>query len=682
MRTLSIDFETRSRIDLALTGVYPYAADPSTDIWCMAYAFDDEAEDDVHAWAPRYPYQNAAGEWRWHSLDFPDEIGQHIAAGGTIRAHNAQFERIMWREVLAKRYGVPMPDLEQFECSAAEAAAMGLPRSLDGVTSVLGVDAKKDREGHALMLRMCRPRSEKKGVVTWWEVPERVHRLIEYCKQDVRAERAASKHLRRLSPTERQVYLLDQRINDRGVTLDRPLAEGARRIVEVGLERSTEAIHALTNGTVTALTQHARLLGWLREQGLDIDSVDKHSVATALKNVDLSPAVQQALHLRAEGAKSSVAKIDSMLACAGQDDRIRGLLLYHGASTGRWSGRLVQPQNFPRGSVANVEEYLPLLRKGALGYDALDLLAPPMEVVSSALRSMLIAAPGHVLYAADFAGIEARVLAWLAGDVEKCARFARGEDEYKHLAARIYGVAVEDVTKAQRQFGKVGELGCGYGMGWAKLIDTAAKQFGVEMDEEQARRVVQTYREANTPVTDLWWGLEWAAREAVARPGTTTYCGPLGVKWQGPVQFLKRGPYLWVRLPSGRPLAYPSPRIIMRKTPWGEERPSLECWGVNSYTRKWEPYDLYGGLWTENLVQAISRDLLAEAMLRLDGANYPVILSVHDEVVSEVPDGTGSLEEFVALMTELPAWATTPAQGRPLTCPVAAEGWTDTRYRK
>lgn len=664
MRTLSIDFETRSRVDLTQTGVYPYAADPSTDIWCMAYSFSDE--ETVHAWAPRYPYQDAAGQWKWHSLDFPEEIEKFIEAGGTLRAHNAQFERIMWREVLAKRYGAPMPDLEQFECSAAEAAAMGLPRSLDGVASVLGVDARKDKEGHALMLRMCRPRSEKNGVVTWWEVPERVHRLIEYCKQDVRAEKAATQHLRRLSATEREIYLLDQRINDRGVTLDRPLAEGARRIVEVGLERSTEAIHALTNGAVTALTQHARLLGWLREQGLDIDSVDKHSVATALKSNDLPPAVQQALHLRAEGAKSSVAKIDSMLACAGKDDRIRGLLLYHGASTGRWSGRLVQPQNFPRGSIANVEEYLPLLRKGALGYDALDLLAPPMEVVSSALRSMLIAAPGKVLYAADFAGIEARVLAWLAGDKEKCARFARGEDEYKLLAARIYGIAAEDVTKTQRQFGKVGELGCGYGMGGPKLVDTARKQFGVEMWLDEAYNVVHIYRTVNVKIVDLWYDLEAAARKAVTQPGTEQRVGP--------VRFLKRGPYLWVMLPSGRPLAYPSPRIIQRMTPWGEERPSLECWGVNSYTRKWEPYDLYGGLWAENLVQAISRDLLAEAMLRLDESGYPVILSVHDEVVSEVPDGTGSLDEFVTTMTTLPAWA----DG----CPVSAEGWTDTRYRK
>lgn len=664
VRTLSIDFETRSQIDLRETGVYPYAADPSTDIWCMSYAFSDEEE--VRTWAPRYPFQDGDGKWGFHALPFPTEVVDHVMAGGTIRAHNAQFERIIWRDCLAPRYGVVIPSAEQFECSAAEAASMGLPRSLDGASSVLGVDTKKDLEGHALMMRMCRPRSQKGGVVTWWDVPEKVQRLIEYCEQDVRTERAITKHLRRLVPNERAVYLLDQRINDRGITLDIHLCKQAKALAQVGIERSTAEIHDLTGGAVEKMSQNSRLLAWLRAQGLEVESIDKHSVGELLDRTDLEPKIEAALRLRSEGAKTSIAKIDAMLACVGSDGRIRGLLLFYGASTGRWAGRLVQPHNFPRGEIDGAVEYIPLVLKGAAGYDELDILEPPLKVVSSLLRPMLVAAPGMKLVAADYSGIEARVLAWLAGDKEKCARFARGEDEYKHLASRIYSVPVAEITKAQRQFGKVGELGCGYGMGGPKLVDTASKQFGVEMSLEDAYKVVSIYRAANDKIVDLWYNLEAAARKAVSQPGTTQVVGP--------VKFSKRGGFLWAILPSGRPLAYPSPSVGLRKTPWGDERPSLQCWGVNGYTRKWEPYDLYGGLWAENLVQAISRDLLADAMLRLDGGNYPVILSVHDEIISEVPEGTGSVEEFVEIMTTLPAWA--------VDCPVAAEGWEGHRYRK
>lgn len=664
MRSLSIDFETRSVVDLRSTGVYPYAQDPTTDIWCMSYAFDDDGV--IKTWAPRYPYQTGDGEWRWHTLEFPDEVRAHVEAGGTIRAHNAQFERLIWREILEPRYGAPTAALEQFECSAAEAAEMGLPRNLAGVASVLGAETQKDMEGHNLMMRMCRPRSQKGSTVTWWDVPDRVARLIAYCENDVRTEQAISKSLRRLTPKERELYLLDQRINDRGITLDIHLCKQAKTLAAVNIERSTAAIHELTGGKVEKLSQNARMLEWLRGQGMETDSIDKHAVAAMQAREDLDPKIEAFLQLRAEGAKTSVAKIESMLQCVGGDGRMRGLLMFFGAHTGRWSGRLVQPHNFPKGKVANAEEYIPLVLKGARGYDELDLLEVPMEVLSSLLRPMMTAGPGRELVAADFVGIESRVLAWLAGDKAKVARMLSGKDEYKRLAAQIYGIREEDVTKAQRQFGKVGELGCGYGMGAAKLIDTAAKQFGVTMTEDEAALVVHTYRSMNTEVIDLWYNLEAAARRAVVNPGTTVQVGPL--------KFSKRGAYLWVILPSGRPMAYPSPRIIERETPWGEKRPSLECWGVNGYTRKWESYDLYGGLWAENVVQAISRDLLAEAMLRLDGADYPVILSVHDEIVSEVPLGAGSLDEFLEVMTALPSWAAG--------CPVSAEGWRGVRYRK
>lgn len=668
MRTLSIDFETRSLVDLRDTGVYPYALDPSTDIWCMSYAFDDDGV--VKTWAPRYPYQTPEKEWRWHTLAFPTEVIEHIEAGGLIRAHNAQFERIMWRDCLAPRYGVIVPAMEQFVCSAAEAAAQGLPRSLDGASKVLGVEMQKDLEGHALMLRMCRPRTNKGGVVTWWDVPDRVARLIEYCEQDVRTEQAITKLLRRLTPMEREVYLLDQRINDRGITLDQHLAKQARSLAKVGIERSTAEIHEITSGAVEKMSQNARLLKWIQDQGFAVDSIDKETVARLLESPEgqLDPRIQQVLTMRAEGAKTSIAKIDSMLACVCPDGRIKGTLLYHGASTGRWSGRTVQPHNFPRGDVKDAEEYIPIVLKGAAGYDELDLYEPPLKVISSLLRPMLVAGPGMKLVAADFAGIEARVLAWLAGQDDLTEQFAKGEDAYVSLAEKIVKAKGEEFNyKLHRPLGKIGVLGCGFGMGAPKLRMTAAKEpYRLDLDEATSKLIIETYRNANSKIVDYWYNLQAAAIKAVRNPGTTQVVR--GTK------FSMRGGYLWVVLPSGRPLAYPGPRIIMKDTPWNEKRPAVECWGVNGVTRKWETYDLYGGLWAENITQAVARDLLAEAMLRLDGGDYPVILSVHDEIISEVPVGTGSVEEFLQIMTTLPAWAAG--------CPVAAEGWEGHRYRK
>ena len=367
---LSIDFETRSTVDLTKSGVYRYTEDPTTDIVCMAFAFGDE---DVEVWTPPSGQCEAWCE----TAKVPDaecdcfneipwRIVEWIEAGQPLRAHNAQFERILWRDVLGPRYGFPVPTLEQWHCTAAEAAAMALPRHLALAAKALSLPMQKDEGGHRLMLQMCKPRKvEKDGTIIWWDDADRMGRLIEYCKQDVRTERAVAARVRRLDKRERAIYLLDQKINDRGIRLDVPLIEAAQSVVESALVDANREIAKVTKGAVSGVTKVADLTQWLQQQGVEVEDVRKSTIRDLLADSDaLDDHVQEALTLRQEAGKSSTAKLKSMQACRCSDDRARGLLLYHGATTGRWSGKLIQPQNFPRGTVKDAEAYIPMILEG------------------------------------------------------------------------------------------------------------------------------------------------------------------------------------------------------------------------------------------------------------------------------------------------------------------------------
>jgi DNA polymerase len=638
MPTISIDFETRSTIDLRKTGVYPYAAHPTTDVWCMAWAVGD---DEPELWVPDTP--------------LPVTILRLLKDGARMRAWNAQFERVIWNEIMVDRYDFPPVGPHRWDDTAAEAAAMALPRNLAHAAQVLGIEEQKDTEGHSLMLRMSKPRSTKGGDIVWWDVPERLARLYEYCKQDVRTEQAIAKAVRRLGGNEYGVYLLDQIINDRGILLDVPLIKKSIKVVEQGLEQANQLIRDATGGEVKGVTRTADLRKWLSGQlGYPVDSVAR-SVVSDLLAGELPSEARMVLEARAEAGRSSVAKLKSMLEVRGTDNRVRGLLFYHGAKTGRWTSKLLQVHNFPRGEVPDPEYFIDYIMNG--DYEAIDAFHPPLMVVSALLRGMLRAAPDHRLMVGDFAQIEARVLAWLAGQDDLVYAFATGAKVYEEAAARFGGT---------RQHGKAQILGCGYGMGWKKFIEAAKAMFGLVLDKELAQTIVDDYRTKNTAVVQLWRDIDNAAYEAVRMPGST-------ITVRG-CTFTMRGAYLWLVLPSGRPLAYAKPVIRPRETPWGEVRDTVLAWGVNSQTRKWERRALYGGLLVENIVQALSRDIMAGAMLRLENRGYPVILTVHDEVVCEVPNEHGTLSHFDSLMAETPEWA----EG----CPVAVECFEAERYRK
>src|SRR5690606_25437020 len=357
------------------------------------------------------------------------------------------------------RYGFPIPDMEQWYCSAAEAAAMGLPRHLGQLASVLKLDQQKDDSGNRLMLLLSKPRKPRKDEdpagLYWYDDPERLKRLYAYCRQDVRVEQAVSKYLRPLSAAEREVYLADQRLNDRGIMVDLPLVEAAERLAEAAKKAANAELEQLTG--IEAVTAVGQLTEYTGLPDFRRDTLEK-----ALKSGELDGTTQRVVELRLDTAKTSVQKLPAMRAAACSDGRVRGTLLFHGAGTGRWSGRLVQFQNVPRGEVQDPERLIPLVLAGDL--DAVSEIAPPMVAISSLLRSMVRAAPGHKLIAGDYAQIEARVLAWLAGQADVLELFANDGPVYETMGAAIHGVSLEAVTKDMRQDGKTAVLGCGYGL--------------------------------------------------------------------------------------------------------------------------------------------------------------------------------------------------------------------------
>jgi DNA polymerase len=633
----SIDFETRSAVDLRKTGVYVYATDVSTDVWCMAYSWDGE---DVRVWSPGDPMDSKLEDW--------------IVEGGKLQAWNANFERVIWNKIMAPRYNWPRTKAGQWYCTMAQASAAGLPRALGQAAAVLGVEEQKDKVGQALMLRMARPRKTlADGTHTWWTTPDKVQALIDYCIQDVRTEMDVSTHIPYLPDSERQLFLLDQRINDRGVMLDRDLLERVRRLATESKAEIDSEINRLTKGEVRSATQGMHLAAWLRKYGVQTSSVDKQAVAKILSSDGLHPVIRRVVELRQSGAKSSTAKLDAMEHAAGEDGRMRGLLVYHGAATGRWSGKLVQPQNFPRPvrKQAELDEIIAKLKAD----QSVAEHGHGTEIAADLLRSMIIAAPDHRLMFADYSAIEARVLAWMAGQRDLVETFAKGGDVYIKMASAIYNVPEDKVTPEQRQVGKMAILGCGYGMGGKRFAEQCAVM-GIDVDVEEAKRIVSIYRQENNQIAAYWQSLEAEylelARDALDQGETI----------------------LRYALPSGRSLTYRNPRIVQRETPWGTSQDTVEIDTLNSITRQWVPQKIWGGLAVENVVQATARDLMAGAMMRLESAGYPVIMSVHDEIICEVPVGYGSLDEMIEIMTSPPAWA----KG----CPIAAEGKEGPRYRK
>lgn len=700
MSHVHIDFETRSAADLLKVGADVYAQHSSTDALCLAIGFGDEP---VDLWIPEHKP--------------PERLLDHVAEGNKVLGHNiGGFEMLIWNCVMTLNYGWPELKIEQCEDTMAMAYAMALPGSLDDAARAAGIPYQKDKAGHAVMLKLSQPRAfDGAGEPIWWEKkdhPELFEKLYAYCKQDVEVERGLAKRLMRLSPFEQKVWELDYKINRRGVQVDTFAARIAMALVEEEKTRLNNEIRKITGGAVAMCTATGQLSDWLKFKGLNVPSVAKADVIDML-NGSLPPDARAALLLRQEAAKTSTAKLQAMLNGASAGGRVRGLFQYSGAGTRRWAGRRVQLQNLPRPTIKQekIDEIFGWLeRYGVKAADKirLEMKHQPMTAMSDCVRGFLRAAPGKDLIACDFSAIEARVIAWLAGQEDVLQVFREGGKIYELTAAGIYGVKITEITKEdpRRQVGKVAVLALGY-QGGVGALQSMARNYGVKLEpalavlmrratQEHLRMtefvynlnkhkyeditkeefyasdlVKQYWREANPKIVNYWDDLNIAAIEAVNNPGKAFSAGAAGRQ----VTYKMSGSFLWAKLPSGGVLCYPYPKIEMR-APFEDsiKKPTLTAMGVDSYTKKFERYALYGGLLAENNTQAVSRDLLVPAMFNLEAKNYPVVMHIHDEVVVEVPKGFGSLDEVEKTVEVIPKWAAG--------LPIKAEGWRGERFRK
>jgi DNA polymerase len=648
LKTLAIDIETHSSTDLLKSGVYKYCEAVDFEIMLFAYQFDNEPVKIVDFMDyEELPFGVLA------ALKSPDYLKT---------AFNANFERTC----IAKHLKTPLPP-EQWECTSVKASMLGLPLNLDGASKALKLAATKDAAGKALIKYFsipCKPtiangercRNLPQHDAAKWQ------QFKAYCVQDVVVEQAIREKIKwfTIPANEAKLWQLDQRINDGGIMVDQSFINTAISIDVINKERLTAEAIALTN--LCNPNSPAKLKAWLAEETeTEVQTLTKESVSALLGTTDCE-VVKRVLTLRQEMSKTSVRKYEAMTNVVGADGRVRGLLQFYGANrTGRWAGRLVQVQNLPQNHLPDLD----LARQLVRGNDA-DLVGMLFgnvpDTLSQLIRTAFIAPAGSRFIIADFSAIEARVIAWLAGEKWRMDVFNSHGKIYEASASQMFKVPIESVTKGSslRQKGKVAELALGFQGGPNALIQMGALKMGLL--EPELPQLVAMWRGANKAIVRLWDEVNTAAIEAVETGETTQI--PHGVS------FKYKAGLLQIILPSGRTLCYQNATLVPGK--FGGY--SLQYEGMNQTTKQWGKQDTYGGKLVENIIQAIARDCLAVAMLRLDAVGYKIVMHVHDENVLEVPNGLGSLAEVNKIMSEPIPWA----NGLPLT----ADSYETNYYKK
>ncbi|HDX3912641.1 TPA: DNA polymerase [Enterobacter kobei] len=672
-----------------------------TPITNGTHAYAEGVEVMLFAWAindgPVRVWDLTAGEPipdpLWFTLRDPDTL---------LYFHNSHFDRTVLRHTHPRL----APDITRWRDTMVQALAHGLPGALGALCEVLGVpqDKAKDKEGKALIQLFCKPRPKNSKLrrATSKTHPEEWRRFVAYAGLDIEAMREVHKRLPKWNykGAELALWHRDQQINDRGVCMDVQLAQAAIEAVDLEQKRLAKRTQVMTDGEVQAATQRDALIKHIVESyGVELPDMQRSTLERRMADPDLPSAVKELLAIRLQASTTSTSKYKSLMKGVSSDGRLRGTLQFCGASrTGRWAGRLFQPQNLPRPSLEQdqIDEGIEALKAGCA-----DLLFDNiMELTSSALRGCIMAPEGKKLVVSDLSNIEGRKLAWLAGEQWKLDAFREydegiGPDLYKLAYARAFNISPDDVDKYQRQIGKVMELGLGFGGGVAAFL-TFALVYGLDLDElanaalpniprdvireakswydESVKRkstyglservfiacdsLKRLWRRAHPATCDFWYELERTVRTAIATPKKTLYCGYLKVR--------RDGAWLRIQLPSGRALCYPSPSI---------EKGNITYQGVNSYSRKWQRLKTYGGKLVENVTQAAARDVLAGNMPLIEDARYSIVLTVHDEVITEAPDTDEFNDKALsALLSTNPKWAPD--------IPLNAGGFEAYHYRK
>ena len=639
---LGIDIETFSSVDIK-NGAYAYSEAPDFEILLIGYKFSDE--DKVKLIDLTDDPEELENLRFWDALTDPEVVKT---------AYNANFERTC----LARYTGEAMPP-EQWRCTMILAVQLGLPRSLAAVGPALGLteEEQKKKTGAALIQYFCKPckptrTNGQRTKNTRLNAPEKWELFKEYNIQDVVTEQIILKRLRDFRPdqSEQDLWTLDQEINDRGVLLDIPMA---RSIVEFDTERSADLLAEAQQ--ITGLKNPnslAQLKPWLQSHGLPVYSLRKDDVSSILGDPDISDEVRRVLEIRQTLSKTSVKKYQTMLDIAGEDDRARGIMQFYGGHTGRWAGRSLQPQNLARNTMPDDE--LDVAREFVkMGdFESLEMIfGEPAPIFSQLVRTAFIPSPGNRFIVSDFSAIEARVIAWIAGEEWRLEVFRNDGDIYCESASHIYHVPVvkHGINGELRQRGKVAELALGYGgaVGAMKQMDTTGS-----VPEEEMQGIVTQWRAESPKIVRMWRDCQDAAVSVIRGNQPKRVLRSLqGTEFY--VKLVDGTPVLFIRLPSGRPIAYWDPKVMDT-----EMGPRITYMTQNQTTRKWERCETYGGKLTENIVQSVARDCLAEKMKLLESMGYPIVFHVHDEMILDVPREDKQAAKLVdKIMAEPIDWA-------------------------
>lgn len=680
-RDCHIDLETFSRTLLTKQGVYRYAEDPTTEILIVCYAFGDEP---VNAWIPDVglpfelkrdfaKYIHEPGGTLHVGFRVPKRLRWHADRGGRFIAHNANFERTILNGKPGKMLNFPATKRNQWFCTMVKAAESGLPHDLGRCAKALHTEHQKDENGRGDMLRLSKPRKPSKlNPATRWlpdDAPDKFYNLYTYCVDDVLTERDIDHSIKQITKNERKVYLLDQKINDRGWRIDLDALADVEKLIEAYKGRLRHKLRELTRTDDRwglNPTQTQKLAEWVRDQGVEIPNLQAQTVVDTMKRKDLPKEVKWVLRIYSLHNMKAPTKYDAMRRAVCEDGCLRGMFKFYGASTGRWSSLIVQLQNLFRPVIDDPDFAIELFREQDIEIIKMWYQKNPMKVFASCVRGMLIPREGRDLLFADYSAIEARIVAWLAGQLDILEIFATHGLVYEYTAAKMYGHPTElEYLKTfkkdhemKRFFGKIAVLALGYQGGRAAFVKMS-EQFGAKIDGEQAEQIKWDWRESNEKIVEMWDNVSEACKSAIENPGQIFKANRL--------MFRVEGDFLYMRVPSGRRLSYFKPQI---------RNDEIRYMGIDTYTRQWQLCKTYGGKLVQNAAEAIARDLMVSAMLKLNKmkGKYPILGSVHDEIITEPKEGVGSVGEVCDIMCDKPKWAAT--------LPVRAVGKRKKRYEK
>lgn len=664
---ISIDFETCCELDVKKVGSYKYSIHESCGVLCLALIID----------VPYLGLRKRLLTINKMQFDRIKKYFNHPDFDFEIHAYNANFEYCIWHNVLVRKHGWPPIPEDKWFCSAAKAATYGLPRKMEKCALALGLEEQKDMSGHRLMMKLSSPTLKWRKTQTgpkWYQDKKELIKLYKYCLQDVFVERAISRRLDNLTEYERRIWLLDQKINRRGIPVDLTLARNCIKAFEIECESARIKTRKLTNNAVSSPSQVALLTKWINEHlELDeyINSLNKDAVKELIKKYDgRNETLVELLRARQIIGNTSIAKYKNMLMRVCDDDYIRDILFYHGAHTGRWTAMGVQYQNLVRPLIKEHEIYEAIALLKAEQYGLLNIIDPDIpKILKSLIRAAIEAPPGKKFVCSDFSGIETCIVMWLANHKYGLGLLRSGKSLYKDMAARIFGCHYRDIDKERTpnkyMLGKISILALVYGMGEQEDYPTfsnTCKKWGAKISHYMAKKIVyDIFRVEYSEIKEFWENASYCFKAAINGHDETYHISPYAR-----LHFYSEDGFVFIQLPSGRRLAYYDCRL--------DSRGGISYMGVHPTTKQWVRLTTHGGKLTENIDSGIAADCLRNGMLIAENHGYEIRLTVHDELMCMVDENFGSVKELNKLICLKQKWM----HGLPLT----SEGWEGPRYRK